>query len=538
MFLHLGLALVSVAAAYTLPKAPLSRFRAKASTTSQDVPCCPPFGPSPPAPFPAKYETRWQTQPVDHFNYLEPNTPNGNRTTFQQRYLYYAGHWPGPPAPIVFVPCVEAGPAPYYFGEYGWVVDTLAKNLSALVVFGEHRYFGLSQPLGDAGWFPDSQHLGLMTEAQTLEDDNLLVTELRTNLSAWDSPVIAVGGSLAGEMSTWFRVRYPFNVDMALAGSAPILGFPGLTDPYGWYSVVQHAFEGVGGEECVEHIRTGYWEVAGMTPAQLNAAFDPCTPATLPCHSSQVANLMMDWAGTAAESSYPPNVNSSLVMHTCLAMKGAGSGVEAYQRAYAPIVPGQCLNISFSTQCGASISTPPPSLVKGVGSGHVDGYCVANPNFGGCKDGWSFESCTTEIHPILANNVTDFYPPSGTTYEQDEAGRLAYCQFLYGSDLSIDHWAMPRSWGQLDLARFAASASRIIFSSGEYDPWSAQSINMTLAPTLPFVLIPQGAHHSELLVCGVPCLHNVSFHSLLANLDFLSHTSFPYSNPQVIWVDQ
>jgi hypothetical protein len=34
---------------------------------STDVPCCPPFGPTAPPPFPAQYVTKWFTQPKDHF---------------------------------------------------------------------------------------------------------------------------------------------------------------------------------------------------------------------------------------------------------------------------------------------------------------------------------------------------------------------------------------------------------------------------------------------------------------------------------------
>jgi hypothetical protein len=68
----------------------------------------PPFGPQPPAPFPAKYETKFYTQPRDHFNYFnnypEPGVA-GEAFTFQQRYLSYDAHWKGPPHPIVLVPC-------------------------------------------------------------------------------------------------------------------------------------------------------------------------------------------------------------------------------------------------------------------------------------------------------------------------------------------------------------------------------------------------------------------------------------------------
>lgn len=505
----------------------------RSNASSEDVPCCPPFGPTPPPPFPAKYEVKWFTQPKDHFNFF---APGADSATFQQRYLYDARHWAGPPAPIIFVPCVEAGPAPYYYGEYGWVVDTLAKNLSALLVFAEHRGFGLTYPAvadgGDlSGWIPDEVHVGTLTEAQVLEDDTALATSLRTNLSAWDSPIIAVGGSLSGEMSTWWRIRYPFAVDMALAGSAPIFGFPGaasngapLCDQYAWMKVVTDAFAAVGGAECVSHMRTGYLETAGLSPSAVNAAFNPCTPATLPCHAAQLADLVMNWAPTAAElGSYPAtNPARSQTVWACSTMSGATSGVDAYVRLLGPLAPGQCLNISWATSCGAADA---PSMNRALASpsAGADGYCTTHwddPS-SGCQDGWGIESCTTEIHPIQvrwgvgscvrsppfphltlpfstlvqSNNVTDFFPASGPFDIND---RINGCRGSYGSNLRIDGQAMPRSFGQLDQARMATSASRIIFSSGQFDPWSSMSVNRSLSPTLTYVYIKGGAHHSDL----------------------------------------
>lgn len=495
------LPLLSLFAAATALRAPAPRrpgalpSSVASASLTDPVPCCPPFGPTPPPPFPAKYETQWLTQPRDHFNFFQANQ------TFQQRYLYFADYWLGPPHPIVFVTCVEAGPAPYYWGEYGWVVDTLAKNLSALVVFAEHRGFGLTYPSvadgGDqSGWIPDAEHAGVLTEAQVLEDFTHLATHLRTNLSAWDSPLIAVGGSLAGEMATWWRVRYPFLVDMALSASAPILGFPGLTDQYGWYKVVTNAFRAVGGDACVDAIRGGFWQTAALTPAQVSAAFNTCTPASLPCHARQVADLVMYWTPTAAElGSYPAtDPKRSLTVWGCGVVKGAPSGLAAYQRLLAPLAPGQCLNVSWAERCDAINDDDALTTEGGGGAG---GWCATHWDTDpGCQDGWGIESCTTEIHPIEANNVTDFFPPSAHPF--NETDRLLGCQQNYGTNLRVDGLAMPRSFGQLDLARFAATASRIIFSSGSFDPWSAQSINRTLAPTLPFVLIEGGAHHSDI----------------------------------------
>jgi lysosomal Pro-X carboxypeptidase len=334
--------------------------------------------------------------------------------------------------------------------------------------------------------------VGVLTEAQVLEDFTALATHLRANLSAWDSPLIALGGSLAGEMATWWRVRYPFMVDMALAASAPILGFPGLTDQYGWYRTATDAFRAVGGDACVDAIRAGYWQTAALSPAAASAAFATCTPASLPCHARQLADLVMDWAATAAElGSYPASDPArSLTVWACGRARGAASGLAAYQRLLAPQAPGQCLNISWAAQCDAAA---PAAAAAADG-----GWCAThyNDTTSGCQDGWGIESCTTEIHPITANNVTDFFPPDARPFNQTD--RLLGCRQNYGSNLRVDGDAMPRAFGQFDLARMAASASRIIFSSGSFDPWSAQSINRSLSATLPFILIEGGAHHSDI----------------------------------------
>ena len=49
--------------------------------------------------------------------------------------------------------------------------------------------------------------------------------------NASESPVLALGGSLAGSLSFFLRYKYPAVADIALASSAPILGYPGAHSP-------------------------------------------------------------------------------------------------------------------------------------------------------------------------------------------------------------------------------------------------------------------------------------------------------------------
>jgi hypothetical protein len=148
-------------------------------------------------------------------------------------------------------------------------------------------------------------------------------------------------------------------------------------------------------------------------------------------------------------------------------------------------------------------------------------------------NGWDYLACTTEVHPIGSNNVTDFLPPA--PYDQSSVER--WCQSMFqtfdlnqpkdregqrgpqgkeGHDPWEGEWtqvwmdANQMPWGypmpidnqeaQVDLQKFISggATSRIIWSSGSHDPWSAQSVNHSLSDDLLAVIIDGGAHHSDL----------------------------------------
>lgn len=136
-------------------------------------------------------------------------------------------------------------------------------------------------------------------------------------------------------------------------------------------------------------------------------------------------------------------------------------------------------------------------------------------------NGWDYLACTTEVHPIGSNNVTDFLPPA--PYDQSSVER--WCQEMFQTfdlnqpkglgdpfhgrwtqvwmDANQMPWAYPmpidNPHAQVDIHKFiSGGASRIIWSSGSHDPWSAQSVNHSLSEDLLAVIIDGGAHHSDL----------------------------------------
>ena len=79
---------------------------------------------------------------VNHFN-------ASDESTFKMRYLVNDAHYDETnPGPIFFYAGNEGGIYGFY-NNSGFIVDTLAPEFKALVVFAEHRFYGESMPLGD-----------------------------------------------------------------------------------------------------------------------------------------------------------------------------------------------------------------------------------------------------------------------------------------------------------------------------------------------------------------------------------------------------
>ena len=79
---------------------------------------------------------------VDHFN-------GSDDSNFSLRYIlddtWFSTDNPGP---ILFYTGNE-GEIWNFYNNSGFVTSTLAKEFGALVVFGEHRYYGKSLPYGN-----------------------------------------------------------------------------------------------------------------------------------------------------------------------------------------------------------------------------------------------------------------------------------------------------------------------------------------------------------------------------------------------------
>ena len=87
---------------------------------------------------------------IDHFT-----NHGAGSDTYQMRYLVDDTYFDKDNGPIIFYAGNE-GDVYTFFDNSGFMTTTLAEKFGALVVFGEHRYFGTSMPFGDDSFDKDN----------------------------------------------------------------------------------------------------------------------------------------------------------------------------------------------------------------------------------------------------------------------------------------------------------------------------------------------------------------------------------------------
>jgi len=157
--------------------------------------------------------------PIDHFD------NGGNLETFSMRYLVDETYWDPETGPILFYAGNE-GNVYSFLDNSGFMTETIAQETKGLIVFGEHRYFGVSYPFEPSEAFTP-EHSVYLTVEQVMEDYADLIKYVRTEYKMEDKACVVFGGSYGGMLAGWLRMKYPHTFQGALAASAPSLYFKG-----------------------------------------------------------------------------------------------------------------------------------------------------------------------------------------------------------------------------------------------------------------------------------------------------------------------
>ncbi|KAI3511860.1 hypothetical protein L1887_19020 [Cichorium endivia] len=396
-----------------------------------------------------EYEVYNYTQTLDHFNFNPESY-----TTFQQRYIVNSEYWGGPTnsSPIFLYAGAEAD----IMGdvEYNGFEHVLASRFKALLVYIEHRYYGTSMPFGSKDEaYKNASTLGYFTSEQALADYAQIIIDVKKNMSADNCPVIAIGASYGGMLASWFRMKYPHAAYGALASSAPILYFSGLTPENGYSSVVSKDFNSTS-TSCYNTIKES-WSEIDRVAAQPQGLW----------------NLTQTPINTTQDLKYTLEVR-----YDVLAQYDDPTGT------------------FIKTFCNATDSAGEETyildkIMAGIRA-MIGSDCFELYDMGFDKDfGWDWQSCTEMVMPMgQGENDTMF---QADPFDLDKYTKE--CEQVY--DVTPRPYWAPIEFGGYGIKTVLEKfASNIIFSNGLSDPYSSGGVLQNISDSV-VAIYTQGGHH-------------------------------------------
>lgn len=447
-----------------------------------------------PTPGASSCTTEWFSQRIDHFSAA---VPPGGGMTYQQRYLVCAQFYrPSSTTGALFFYNGNEGDVTLYANHTGLMWENAAA-FNALLVFAEHRYYGLSLP------YPDFSEMRYLTSQQALADYVVLIAAVKARFALPSTylPVITFGGSYGGVLAAMLRSKYPGSVDGAIAASAPLRAFPGQVgaswDSSLYYAVITRDASAAGGasDACAANIRA-LWPALfadGATPAGralLSSAFTTCDPVETADDALALALWIRGSFDDMSMGNYPyPSsyITGGAVVLPAFPVRVACSFLAA------PLDPVKD-KLRLYAAVAAAVGVVNNATVPPVSCFQVDPNPYTHPSEQ--YDGiWDYQRCT-ELQPdsfwFSTSGVTDMF----WALPQNLSFTVAHCAAAWGVP-SPDYTWIATAY---DLPALRG-ASNIVFSSGELDPWGGAGILTSPAPERDLVSInvSLGAHHLDLM---------------------------------------
>lgn len=491
------------------------------------------------------------SQKIDHFNWAPP-LGDSYALTFKQRFFVYDRWWDRSKDGPVFFYFGNEDNVELYVNHTGLMWES-AEEFGALLVFGEHRYYGESLP-----YKPHTPGcMSFLTTEQAMADFAYLIDHLREDWGAARSPFIGFGGSYGGMLGAWFRVHYPNAIDGVIAASAPIWSFVGLRPPYDYNAfnkgvTFDASTAGGAADACKTNLKAAWPRIlgAGETASGrqvLADAFRTCSPVRPKSGTVDDALAIVRWAeavwATMAMGNYP--YASSYLLHgksllppwpvraACAHLKAVHAAkdsdrvlFEAVREAAATMynntgdkacfdIPGQSsaavgpsasspalLHADEQVQRHTRMASKPPAPralwagepATAASAHHRSTFSPADR----CTGDWDYQWCTEMTQPFTQGTDDDlFYCPNGTFHRAENCSAWSV-----GSEGCEMEWGVsPRpEWARVALGgKRIEDASNIVFSNGLQDPWHGGGVLHNLSDTVLAVVLPNGAHHIDLM---------------------------------------
>ncbi|KAL0046716.1 hypothetical protein WJX82_008183 [Trebouxia sp. C0006] len=379
---------------------------------------------------------------VDHFGSVQYS----RNDTYSMRYiLIWPETKPNASSPIYLfcgqeVALPEASPGTGFY-------SALANSTGALQIWPEHRYYANSAP------YTPTDNFAHFTIEQALVDHVELVLYVQNMFNLTTNPVIAIGSSYSGQLSSYLRMRYPDVIAGAISSSPTSFGCPGLGldpsyDPYGFAK--------------------DQW----TTAAQYNAPIADLGTTGVPAYRVRVACNYFE-STTLTTTQLLGNMVSALAVFNANTTTSTG-----------------CLDTS-----GATAEPEPESAVTAEGPAEsvttLD-VSVASPEAEpepnatpepSSSDKFAYQVCNQDQTPVSFDGVTDMffdYP-----FDLDENDKECVQQYGIHSQYN---------WAAYNFGLSAVrQSSNIFFTNGIYDPFIACGPTVNISATIT-AAVYEGCH--------------------------------------------
>ncbi|XP_012494011.1 PREDICTED: thymus-specific serine protease [Propithecus coquereli] len=412
----------------------------------------------------------WLEQPLDPFNVSD-------RRSFLQRYWVNDQHWADQDGPVFLHLGGEGslGPGSVMRGHPA----ALAPAWGALVLSLEHRFYGLSVPAGGL----DMAQLRFLSSRYALAD----VVSARVALSrlfnvSSSSPWICFGGSYAGSLAAWARLKFPHLIFASIASSAPVLAVLDFSE---YNDVVSRSLKSptIGGSlECRAAVAAAFAEVerrlsAGeAVQAALGAELGACGSLGRAEDQAELLGALQALVGGVVQ--YDGQAGAPLsVRQLCGLLLGGGGNrshptpFRGLRRAVQIVLHSlgqKCLSFSRAETVAQLKATEPQ--VSGVGDRQ-----------------WLYQTCTEFGFYVTCEDP-------GCPFSQLPAlpSQLDLCEQVFGLSASFVAQAVAQTnsyyGGQ------TPGATQVLFVNGDADPWHVLGVTQALGSSESVLLIPSASH--------------------------------------------
>ena len=379
------------------------------------------------------------------------NHKSTSPVTFKQRYFIDSGYAEGDNAPVFYIICGEwncAGTGSYSF------VENLAKKFKGHLVALEHRFYGESLPTRKLTT-QSLKTLNLESAIEDLKTFQLHLMKTRGLTGKW----ISAGGSYAGTLAAFYRLKHPELIAGSLASSAPVK----MKNEFREYDA--HIAKVVNATSCGDKVR----EAVKLIEDKLETPEGELEVKTL-FSSTELKNnrdflyVVADMLAAAVQYGRDKVFCERLNANTDL--------VKGYAQAGLTVL--------------ASMGSKPYQISLAVAENQD---VTPNDNM----RQWMWQSCREFGWFQVANGTGS---ETSRSSQIDLAYHQEICQRLYGVSMVRDG-ALNKEWY---LPLLNPTTSNIIFSNGSNDPWLTLSITdgMNTNSSLDLFMMEGAAHCDDL----------------------------------------